>query len=305
MNTMQNLMPTLRLLDDALRIPVEQLVSQYRGKPWRVSAAQDMRDYASHPAAILSDSAYAVFVKFNEAANGLEQFEVELAGLRLLTERAGVLTPTPLGIIAVEGGTLMVLEAVQAVEREARHWRDIGRTLARIHQVKGATFGLDRQGYYGPLFQDNRPMTNWVEFFVERRLYPRLMSAIDSRHMPTAAIRQVEQFIARVSELCGPDVAPTLLHGDAQQNNYISTEQGAYIVDPAVYYGHPEMDLAYVDYFQPVPDDVLIGYQEELPIDPGFYERKDLWRVYTHLAIVGVEGEAWLGSLMDAVRKYV
>jgi fructosamine-3-kinase len=65
------------------------------------------------------------------------------------------------------------------------------------------------------------------------------------------------------------------------------------------------MDLAFVDYFQPVPDDVFIGYQEVLPIDPGFSERHDLWRIYGYLAIVEVEGQSYLDKLMKAVRKYL
>ncbi len=95
------------------------------------------------------------------------------------------------------------------------------------------------------------------------------------------------------------------LHGDAQQNNFVSTREGALVIDPAVYYGNPEMDLAYVDYFQPVPDDVFIGYQEILPIDPGFDARRDLWRIPAYLAAVQVEGTGHLQKLTRAIRKYV
>ena len=56
----------------------------------------DMTEFACHHSAILSDGSYSVFAKFSEAANGFEQFEIELAGLRLLSERSGVLTPTPI-----------------------------------------------------------------------------------------------------------------------------------------------------------------------------------------------------------------
>jgi len=77
------------------------------------------------------------------------------------------------------------------------------------------------------------------------------------------------------------------------------------VIDPAVYYGHPEMDLASIDYFQAVPDDVLAGYQEELPIDPGFWERRDLWRVWGYLGCVAVEGSGYLGKLTEAVQKYL
>ena len=293
------------MLSDAFLSPVEQMVSEHLGREWRVRDVKDMADYASHPAAILSDGSFSVFAKASQAANGMEQLEIELTGLNLLKERSGVLTPTPIGIKLVEGGALLVFEAVQAVDRGPRHWRQIGQTLARIHKIKWDRCGLETQGYFGPLYQDNRPMRDWCTFFAERRLWPRLMGAIDSGNLPTSAIRQVEKLIARLPDLCGPETVPALLHGDAQQNNFISTDVGTFVIDPAVCYGNAEFDLAYIDYFQPVPEDVFIGYREEMPIDPGFGERRDLWRVYGYLAIVTVEGSAYLGQLVDAVQKYL
>jgi len=75
--------------------------------------------------------------------------------------------------------------------------------------------------------------------------------------------------ISHLLGLCGPGVVPTLLHGDAQQNNFISTEKGAMVIDPAVYFGHPEMDLAYIDYFQPVPEDVFEAIGRSCPSSRG------------------------------------
>jgi len=295
----------IRLASDPLRAPVEQIVSEQIGRQWTIRDARDMTEFACHPSAILSDGSYSVFAKFSEAVNGSEQFEVELAGLRILAERAGVLTPNPIGILPVAGGSILVLETVQVVDRAPRHWRQIGQTLARIHKIKGDRFGLETHGYFGPLYQDNTPMADWPTFYAERRLWPSLRLAIDSGNLPQAVIRQVERLIARVPELCGPEIAPTLLHGDAQQNNFISTETGAVVIDPAVYYGNPEIDLAYVDYFHLVPNDVFDGYQDELAINPGFWERRDLWRVWGYLAAVTVEGPRHLDKLTQAVGRYV
>ena len=297
--------PSIPLLAETFRIPVERLVSEYKGKSWQVRQFRDMNEFSSHPSALFSDDKYSVFVKLSKAANGLEQFETELASLQLLSKLSRVLTPTPIGNIEVEGGVIMVLEAVQSVERTSDQWRQIGQTLARIHSIKAEKYGLDSHNYFGPLYQDNRPLSDWATFYAERRLWPRLMGAINAGNMPTSAIQQMEKLISRLPQLCGPEIAPTLLHGDAQQNNFISTEAGAVVIDPAVYFGNPEIDLAYIDYFQPVPEDVLIGYQAELPIDPGFGERRDLWRVYGYLAAVEVEGAAYLGKLLDAVQKYL
>jgi protein-ribulosamine 3-kinase len=285
---------------------VERLVSEHIGRQWVVREARDMTEYASHPSIILSDGSYSVFAKFSEAANGLHQFEVELAGLRLLGERAGVLIPTPIGIVPVTGGSILVLEAVQEVQRAPRHWRQIGQTLARIHRNRWDRFGLERNGYIGPLYLDNTPMGDWPTFYAERRLQPYLRSATESGHLPPELIRQVEKLISRLPRLCGPEPAPTLLHGDAQSNNFISTDEGAVVIDPAVCYGHPEMDLAFIGVWLPaVPDDVYDGYRGEQPIDPGFWERRDLWRVWVYLAAVTVEGPSYLDRLTEAVEKYV
>ena len=297
--------PSVRLANDPLRIPVEQLVSEHTGRQWTIKDARDMTEFACHPCAILSDGSYSVFAKFSEAANGLDQFEIELAGLRLLSERSGVLTPNPIGIISVPSGSILVLETVQEVARAPRHWRQIGQTLARIHKTKWDRFGLEKHGYFAPLYQDNTPMSDWPTFYVERRLWPGLRLAIDSGNMPPDVIRQVEKLISRIPELCGSEILQALLHGDAQQNNFISTEMGAVVIDPAVYYGNPEMDLAFIDYFQTVPNDVFDGYQDELPIDPGFWERRDLWRVWGYLGCVTVDGSLYLGKLIEAVQKYI
>jgi len=297
--------PSVRLAGDPLRSSVEQAVSLHIGRPWTAEDARDMTDYASHPAAILSDGSYSVFAKFSEAANGLEQFEIERAGLRLLSDLSGVLTPAPIGVIPVTGGSILILEAVQAVDRRPHHWRQMGRMLARIHKITGDRFGLERHGYFGSLYQDNTPTSDWTTFFAERRLLPGLRLAIDSGNIPSAVIQQVETVIARLPELCGPEIVPTLLHGDAQQNNFISSERETAVVDPAVYYGHPEMDLAHIDFFEPVPKDVFEGYAEELPIDPGFWERRELWRMWGYLAVVSVEATGYLDRLTEAVQRYI
>ncbi len=293
------------ILDLFSQPPVEQRVSAYLGRDWQVKSARDMTDFACHPCAILSDGSCSVFAKFSDALNGGEQFEVELSSLRLLSARAGVLTPVPIGVILVPGGSVLLLEAVQAVERDARCWRQIGQTLARLHKIKGERFGLETHGYFGPLYQDNTPLDDWPAFYAQRRLEPGLKLAVDSGNLPPPIARQVEKLIACLPGLCGPQITPCLLHGDAQQNNFISTEKGAVLIDPAVYFGHPEMDLAYIDYFQSVPQDVFDGYQDELPIDPGFWERRHLWRLWGYLAAVTVEGQGYLSRLAGALEKYV
>jgi protein-ribulosamine 3-kinase len=296
---------SVRWLSRSLRAPIEEVVSRYTGRRWRVRSATDLSDRACHPCAILSDDAFAVFVKFSEDAEASKQFAIELAGLDYLSTRAGVLIPTAMGIVSAADGTLLIMEALDAIERTPLQWRQIGKTLARIHQVKADRCGFHVDGFIGPLVQDNAPTWDWATFYGERRLWPRLRIAIASGNIPSSVVSQVEKLIQRLPELCGPDVTSSLLHGDSQQNNFISTARGTFVIDPAVYYGNPEADVALIDSFQPVPDDVFDAYREEMPLDSGFWERRNLWRVPLYLAAVALEGPVHLGRLTSALQEYL
>lgn len=295
----------IRWLGDPLRSMIEDAICRKIARGWKIIIEKDLSEFAYHRCAILSDDSYGVFFKYSEAAEAKRQFEVELFNLQFLSSTVGVRTPRPIDILQVENGTILIMEALESIRRGPRQWAEIGLALARIHSVKGHSFGFKDNGFWGPLYQDNTPSKDWEAFFRDRRLLPLLKTAIDSGNIPSSVISKVEALIERLPELCDIEITPSLLHGDAQQNNFISTKEGAYVIDPAVYYGNPEVDLALIDSFQPVPDDVFNAYREELPIDPGFPERRDLWRVPLYLAAVALEGPMHLSKLTSSLEKYL
>jgi fructosamine-3-kinase len=292
-------------LDNLLRASIEDAVSTNIGRKWRIKTQKDLSEFAYHRCAVVSDDRLAIFFKYSEAPDAKRQFENELSGLQILSNEATVLIPQPIDVVRAENGWLLITEALEPIQRGPRQWREIGATLARIHQVKGDSYGFETDGFWGPLYQDNTPSVDWETFFRDRRLLPLLKKAIDSVNIPSSVVSDVETIITRLPELCGPEMTPSLLHGDAQQNNFISTAEGTFVIDPAVYYGNSEMDLALIDSFQPVPDDIFIAYRDELPIDPGFPERRNLWRIPLYLAAVALEGPMHLNKLIDSLRKYV
>ena|ERR1700693_705751 len=98
--------------------------------------------------------------------------------------------------------------------------------------------------------------------------------------------------------------------GFSQQHNFVSTDTVAAIIDPAPYFGHPEMDLAQIDVYNRVPGAVFDAYREVAPIDSGFDERRELWRPWCYLAVATVEqqstpfGRTMFRRLSDAVNRY-
>ncbi len=296
------------LLDPPVVSAVEEAVSAHLGRRWRRESFTDLDDLASHPCGILRGPGQSVFAKLNTEPTGREMFDAELRGLALLTRLAGVATPAVVGtgVVQVPSGVVFVVEAQagrRRGERTTGDWRSIGRTLAAVHAVEGERFGLEAfDGFYGPLPQDNRPTGagTWAEFYAERRLRPRLRDAVDAERLPAELASRVDGILGRLDSLCGPEPVPTLLHGDAQQNNFVSTDTGAVIVDAAPYFGHPEMDLALIDYFESAPDAVFDGYRSQRPIDAGYAERRHLWRLHGYLAGIAVAGDSALGRFFLA-----
>jgi fructosamine-3-kinase len=305
------------LLDSAVVQEIERAASAHFGLKWATDGFTDLRDRASHPSGIFHGRPVSVFAKLSFAVDARGLFAAELKGLELLRIRAQVATPTLIGpgVVDIETGSLLLFEAVPERlphERTPDDWRSIDHTLAALHQVHAEQFGLELfDGYFGPFPQDNRPVASgkWADFYAERRVLPRLRSAVDSGHLPSVVASEVERLVDRMSALCGPEPSPSLLHGDAQLNNFLSGAIGAVIIDAAPYFGHPEQDLALIDQFESVPASLIEAYQEVLTIDPEFADRRELWRIFSYLAIVEVEGESpfgqkFLRQLIEALHRY-
>jgi fructosamine-3-kinase len=307
---------TEELLQAAVITVVRRATSDYLGKPWDWDDFVDLTDRASHPCGIFRSRVLSVFAKLSTDPGGKELFDAELKGLELLRTVANASTPTPVGTgeYLVEPGTFLLLSeglnGRQGDSRTSEDWRAMGRALASLHHTRGEHFGLDYfDGFFGPLPQDNRPVSSasWADFYADRRLAPRLRDAVDSGHLPLKFAEGVEQIIGRLPILAGPEPWPTLLHGDPQQNNFVSTDAGAVLVDAAPYFGHPEADLALVDFVQPVSAELFDEYKEKMPIDSGFLARRDLWRLHADLAAVavgGAFGRSCLNRIRDAIDSY-
>jgi fructosamine-3-kinase len=299
------------LLESDVKSAIESAASRHLGRRWVSEAFTDLNDRASHPCGVLHGEPFSVFAKLDIDDHAEDKFQAELSGLTLLRDRARIAIPTPIGtgLLRLDHGFLLLTEALSErppKDRTPDDWRAIGHTLATVHQVHDERFGLENlDGFFGPFPQDNTPVTSnhWVDFYSERRVVPLLGSAVDSGHLPKDLARCVERLVPRLPSLCGPEPQPTLLHGDAQQHNFVSTDAGAVAADAAPYFGHPEIDLTLVDYFQPVPQEVFDAYRDIAPIDADFAQRRDLWCIFIDLACITVGAAQFDRYALDRLAR--
>ncbi len=99
---------------------------------------------------------------------------------------------------------------------------------------------------------------------------------------------------------------PSLLHGDLWSGNVITGNDGrAWLIDPAVYVGHAEADIAMTELFGRFPQTFYEAYQEVSPLQPEYERRRDLYNLYHLLNHLNLFGAAYLASVKRILGKYI
>ncbi len=200
-------------------------------------------------------------------------------------------TTLPLPMLRHADPDLLVLDHV-AHERgrfDDAVQRDLARHLAALHQDTGAECGYGYDTPYGTVVQDNRPAGDWIGFFRERRLIPVTAAARNAGRLEPCLARRLDRLSAGLDRFLTPPTRPALLHGDLWTGNLL--HRGGRVVaflDPALFFGHPEYDLACGTLFANLRPAFFDAYGECLPFDrPGFFDRRrEIYLLYPLLAHV-------------------
>lgn len=289
------------MISEALRKRVEAVLGQSVRSVARVSGG-DINDAFELG---LADRR-SVFLKANARAP-LTMFAAEALGLEFLREAQALRIPRVLAASAVdEGPSFLLLEFIRSAQRRPGFDEQLGRGLADLHRFGAPSFGFSAENFIGRLVQANRPHSTWAEFYRQERLEPQLRAAEAAGHAPLALRRKFEQLFCKLPELVGEPEAPARLHGDLWAGNLHVDEEGApCLIDPAVYGGHREMDLAMMRLFGGFSERTFSAYAEAFPLSSGQPERVLLCQLYPLLVHVNLFGSGYLSAVGQALAAYV
>jgi len=178
--------------------------------------------------------------------------------------------------------------------------------IAALHQISSDAYGLSFDTLIGGLHQPNNRCDSWVEFYGQHRLRYMANQAQQAGKLPNLFVERVEKLIGRLPELIDEPKHPSLLHGDLWGGNVMAKNgQLSGFIDPAIYYGHPEMDLAFSTLFNTFGDAFFGRYREHIEIAPNFFaERRDLYNLYPLLVHVRLFGGSYLGDVDRVLSKF-
>ncbi len=242
-----------------------------------------------------------LFVKCHRSADP-RMFRCEARGLGWLAEADALRLPEVLAV----GDRFLALELLEPGARSAGYARALGRGLAALHAFGAERFGFEEDNFLATLEQDNTPEARWSDFYSRRRLEPLVQRAIDHGHAPDRWGRDFARLFARMDQLAGPPEPPARLHGDLWSGNLHTSPDGEpALIDPAVYGGHREIDLAMLRLFGSPGADFFAAYHERYPLADGHEERVALYQLYPLLAHVNLFGGSYVSSVERALGRYL
>ncbi|MEQ9426067.1 MAG: fructosamine kinase family protein [Cyclobacteriaceae bacterium] len=242
------------------------------------------------------------FLKSNVSAFGM--FETEAAGLNILSQNSEITIPKVVGFGKEAGIDYLLMSFIEAGLQSEKYWENLGVKLAQMHRVTQPTFGLEHDNFIGSLDQYNDPNKDWIDFFIQNRLKVQLELAKANSFMDVSILNNFDQLFDKLPDLLTLE-PPALLHGDLWSGNVIVDSEGeACIIDPAVYFGHREIELAFTTMFGGFSTEFYQSYQEAYPMEPGYEERFEIYNLYPSLVHLNLFGTSYLAGIKATLKKF-
>jgi protein-ribulosamine 3-kinase len=229
-------------------------------------------------------------------------FEREAQGLEALRSAVGgPVVPEPL----LFGATFLLIEDLQPAPRRGDYWESFGAQLAALHQNTESRFGFWHDNYIGSTPQPNPWTEDGHGFFGEHRLVYQAHLAEIKKLLSVRDVRRIESLSAKLPDLI-PIQPPALIHGDLWSGNATTNADGSpAIIDPAVYYGWAEADLAMTDLFGSFPDAFYRAYQVVRPLEKGYRQRFPLYNLFHLLNHLNLFGSSYLSQVQMVLNTFL
>tara|TARA_A200000113_G_scaffold212084_1_gene213305 strand:+ start:595 stop:1452 length:858 start_codon:yes stop_codon:yes gene_type:complete len=242
-----------------------------------------------------------IVLKINDSLKFPGMFENEKKGLLKLNE-SGVKTPQV--IFEIAKGNLAFLALEYIPNGNFGNWELFGEKLAVLHMNKNEFFGLDYDNYIGSLRQKNKKENNWIGFYSNQRLLHLTKFAFNKKLLSKTDLKKMEELCLKLNTYI-PFTEPSLIHGDLWSENLIFDKQGNPVfIDPAIYYGHPEMDWAMLSLFGSYPETAMKSYCNIIPLENNYFEREKIYQLYPLLVHLILFGRSYYRDITEILNFY-
>lgn len=291
------------MIPDSIRNHFNKWLSESKGDANGITSVKLLSGGCINECIAVFASSGSYFIKYNLTDKFPGMFAAEEKGLELLRNADCIQIPEVIYQGSSDMYSYLVLEFIEAVEQKENFWENFGKNMAKVHQVSHISFGLDHDNFIGSLPQKNKIHSFWDEFLAVERFQPLVKQSFDLGLLGREDIRGFEILFGKIKSFI-PEENPSLLHGDLWSGNYITASNGeACLIDPAVYFGHREMDIAMTKLFGGFSQAFYRSYNDEYPLEKGWEKRIEINQLYPLLVHLILFGASYAGQIRYILKS--
>lgn len=264
----------------------------------------DVRDLGSGSRFKVRVGSDSYFVKC-PVNQGAKHLEAEHDGLEVIRGTEQFKVPNA---FLIQGdspnGNVLMLQWLDLRQPVADDWEEIGRCLAGLHGSSSGSYGYMIDNYIGQTEQNNTPSSSWIEFFRDRRLEDQRRRCIANGLWRDTWTRSFDSILHRLDQLVPDTPEASLVHGDFWRGNCGATVDGVWTFDPAVYYGHSEVDLAMSELFGGFGSQFYLAYREIRPEPPNYEDLKAVYNLYHLLNHINLFGQSYSTQVEATLQHF-
>jgi fructosamine-3-kinase len=292
------------MLPDELKKSVESILADQFGIPVEISGILSIGGGCINEAYALNTNTGKYFLKYNSAEAFPGMFEKEAAGLKILADTNTIDIPGVIKSANTGNYTYLLLQYIETGVSARNFWNDFGTKLADLHRNTSEYFGLDHDNYIGSLVQKNNLHPDFFSFFISERIEPQLKDARNKGAFSQSETRYFDSLFNTLHNII-PVEKPALIHGDLWSGNFMVTANGSpCLIDPAVYYGHREADIAMTQLFGGFDHEFYHSYNLAWPMEKDWHKRMDIFNLYPLLVHVNLFGGSYARQVLQIIRQF-
>ena len=197
-----------------------------------------------------------------------------------------------------------MLEWLETTNTTPETWESFGTGLAQLHKTTQENFGFYEDNYLGTYLQNNKTYNTWSEFYASCRILPMIKLLYDQKKVNHITVVAADNFSKELDNIF-PVEQPSLLHGDLWNGNFLSAKNDeTYLIDPAVYYGHREMDIGMSRLFGGFDPQCYKSYNDTYPLQKSWEERLPYAQLYPMLFHAYAFGGHYIESVKSILKKF-
>jgi len=294
----------MNLLPSAVQQQILQFLQSLTNQPGEIISTKPLSGGSINNALKVETNQGVFFLKYNKAARFPQMFEKEAKGLNVLRNTGTIDVPEVLHAGEAGDRAYLLLSFINSSGMSPDFWELFGKRLTALHSHTTAQFGLDHDNFMGSLYQSNHFHEKWDEFFIHERLEPQVRMAREAGEIGKTTVSSFERLYTKLNELC-PPAKPSLVHGDLWSGNFMVNHLGEpCLIDPAVYFGHPEVDIAMSTLFGGFSQAFYDAYNDNNPLEKGWRNRLDIYNLYPLLVHVNLFGGGYLHQVQRIIGRF-